>query len=482
MNEPIDPLAIPDSDERTPRRHRKSRDLPDDPALPGLVTIRASGLAAAVPASCLGEGPVEVLLRGHTRGKRATLEVRAGERHFAVKLYAEDPAAEAALYEAIAAEPQTTAAAARVPQLLAWDREARLLVIGWLEGPSARDLVEIGRGERAGELGAIWLHRAAALPVSMGPPTGARHMVKRLGKWAAALGGADPVLGDEAARVSEILERTRPEDGDARLLNGRLYARHVLDTGDGVGVIDWDNFGQGPLEFDAGMFLASIARTRMGHETLAIQAARAEETFMAATERLLDDSVLAWHRAAALLCLAYHRLERKHGDWVAREAALLEEAGKLVIGVSRAVHAMSPALEEQMQTSGRAVEGSRATEARRWSHYPDLAVLQILWARGEATAHELTTNANQLSRLEKRGVITHRVAGRRNVYRAAVDAAEIRRSVVEDFASVTDDLFQGDVAALVCQLIKARDVKPEDLARVIALLKERERELGGERT
>src|SRR5919197_2295200 len=71
---------------------RLTTTLPDDRALPGLAAIRAVGLARAIPALGLEDGPVELLLCGYTPGDRATLEARAGQRRFAVKAYVEDPA------------------------------------------------------------------------------------------------------------------------------------------------------------------------------------------------------------------------------------------------------------------------------------------------------------------------------------------------------------------------------------------------------
>ena len=77
--------------------------LPDDPALPGLVAIRASGLARAIPALGLEDRSIDLVLRGYTPGSRATIETRAGQRSFVVKAYAHDPAPEAELYETLAA-------------------------------------------------------------------------------------------------------------------------------------------------------------------------------------------------------------------------------------------------------------------------------------------------------------------------------------------------------------------------------------------
>src|SRR5205809_3029527 len=123
--------------------------IPDDPALPALKVIRAKGLAGALPALGLESDQIELLLHRYHPGSRATFEARVGQRRLAVKVYAEDPAPEAELYLALASAGLAGDAGVRVPPLLAWERDLRVLVIGWLEGPSAQQLVESGQGERA---------------------------------------------------------------------------------------------------------------------------------------------------------------------------------------------------------------------------------------------------------------------------------------------------------------------------------------------
>src|SRR5439155_952599 len=82
----------------------------------------------------------------------------------------------------------------------------------------------------------------------------------------ATLGTADLSVGAAARTLAEALARTEPrDDGSAGLVHGTLYARHILDAGDGPGVIDWHRFGQGPVELDAGMFLATLSRLRLLH-------------------------------------------------------------------------------------------------------------------------------------------------------------------------------------------------------------------------
>ena len=116
-----------------------------------------------------------------------------------------------------------------------------------------------------------------------------------------------------------------------------------------------------------------------------------------------------------------------------------------------------------------------------------LALIQVLWSRGEATVLEVqqglerplaqSTVATLLGRLERKGLVTHRTEGRQYVYRAVVGESEIRRSMVQAFTDLAADLFEGDVAAMVSHLLTARDVAPADLARVKALIEAREREL-----
>lgn len=118
-----------------------------------------------------------------------------------------------------------------------------------------------------------------------------------------------------------------------------------------------------------------------------------------------------------------------------------------------------------------------------------LEIMRVLWERGEATVVEVqealaperalaqSTVATLLSRLEKRGLLEHRTEGRQYLYRPVVSEQEVRRVMVREFTELADELFRGDVAALVSQLLTARDVEPEDLARVKAMIEAKEREL-----
>ena len=115
-----------------------------------------------------------------------------------------------------------------------------------------------------------------------------------------------------------------------------------------------------------------------------------------------------------------------------------------------------------------------------------LAVMRVLWDRGEATVTDVqqalqpdrdlaqTTVATLLSRLEKKGTVTHRTEGRQYVYRALVSEGTVRRSMV---AELNERLFGGDVAAMVSHLLGAAEIDPAELDRIKAFIEAKEREL-----
>src|SRR5205809_5324257 len=97
-----------------------------------------------------------------------------------------------------------------------------------------------------------------------------------------------------------------------------------------------------------------------------------------------------------------------------------------------------------------------------------LAILRVIWDKGEATVQDIwealhaerglaqTTVATMLSRLERRGVVTRRAQSRQYHYRAAVTEREVQHSMVGE---LTERLFDGDVTALVQHLLTGKDRK-----------------------
>jgi len=112
-----------------------------------------------------------------------------------------------------------------------------------------------------------------------------------------------------------------------------------------------------------------------------------------------------------------------------------------------------------------------------------LAILRVLWERDRASVLEITdalrrsrglaqqTIATILSRLEKRGIVSHTTQQRQYIYRALVTEPDVRRTLLAD---LTERVFEGDVPALVSQLLSAHEISPGDLARVKALIADHE--------
>jgi len=110
-----------------------------------------------------------------------------------------------------------------------------------------------------------------------------------------------------------------------------------------------------------------------------------------------------------------------------------------------------------------------------------LAVMQVLWSRDEASVTDvqhamtgrrlaLTTVATMLVRLEQRGLVSHRAEGRQYIYRSRVSPADVRETVTRELLR---DLFDGDVAAFVSQLLDARKLTREEVADLQRLVRDK---------
>jgi BlaI family penicillinase repressor len=107
-----------------------------------------------------------------------------------------------------------------------------------------------------------------------------------------------------------------------------------------------------------------------------------------------------------------------------------------------------------------------------------LAILRILWERGEASVSDVhealeerglapTTIATMLVKLEKKGVVSHRAEGRRFIYAPQLSESEVRRSMVDE---LTSRLFLGRPSALVSHLLAEHEIDPAELAELRALV------------
>ena len=115
-----------------------------------------------------------------------------------------------------------------------------------------------------------------------------------------------------------------------------------------------------------------------------------------------------------------------------------------------------------------------------------LAIMRVLWEQSEATVSAvhrtllparglaLTTIATMLSKMEKKGVVSHRQDGRQFVYHATIAEHEVHQSMVED---LVDRLFGGDTTALVNHLLTDREIDPAELSHIKSMITDRQRQL-----
>ena len=101
-----------------------------------------------------------------------------------------------------------------------------------------------------------------------------------------------------------------------------------------------------------------------------------------------------------------------------------------------------------------------------------LAIIGVLWERGEASASEvhsalseerglaLNTIKTMLRKMEEKGVVAHREEGRTFVYHASLAESDVKKGMV---GYVVQRMFAGDGAALVHHLIEAGEIDAAEL-------------------
>jgi predicted transcriptional regulator len=108
-----------------------------------------------------------------------------------------------------------------------------------------------------------------------------------------------------------------------------------------------------------------------------------------------------------------------------------------------------------------------------------LKIMKALWDRGEAGASEVqdalgagaglayTTIATMLRKMEDRGLVKHRLEGRRFIYRAVVAPETVTLSMAND---LLDRLFEGSLAGMLNHLLTTREVSREELFELEQLI------------
>jgi aminoglycoside phosphotransferase (APT) family kinase protein len=313
-----------------------STTIPEDRDIPAIAAAAEEGLETVLARVGIRTPVARVRIGKYHPGERCTLLVEdAGRQPVVVKCYSHDPTPEAELLEVLRSHGLASGRPPTAAPLVACQPQISVLVTRFLHGPSARDLVRNGSGERAGMLAAAWLRRAFEAGLDIGEHHGVDYVLRRARSRARKIGQVDPGLGAAAGAVVDALTSSSPGETRNAFLHGSFYADHVLDTEGGPGIIDWDLFRRGPIESDAAMFLATLSLLTSKKSELAPHAQAATRALTAGMSDLMDARLLRWQQAAALLTLAKRlvsdRRSRSLGirPDVRRAAVLIADAGEL---------------------------------------------------------------------------------------------------------------------------------------------------------
>jgi Ser/Thr protein kinase RdoA (MazF antagonist) len=299
--------------------------VPADAALPALGAMERDGVDATLRALGLPPPFGALAVLKHHPGSRCTFALQADGRPLVAKVFRRGKIAEQVeLSRALERHGLATGAPPTAPRLVAADEDLRILVFEHLAGPRSTAL--LGRGGRAGRLAADWLRRQWAAPIGLGEPYGPEQFLARVERNTVPIAVASPELGERAAELVALLTADPPAAREPVLVHGSFSAAHVIDLGDGAGVIDWDGFAQGPRELDAAAFLATAARMAAGRRTIAHEAAAAVAAFRGAIAADVDPRALTWYETGARIRNARHVCMHRPPDWAARAATLLTPA------------------------------------------------------------------------------------------------------------------------------------------------------------
>jgi BlaI family penicillinase repressor len=108
-----------------------------------------------------------------------------------------------------------------------------------------------------------------------------------------------------------------------------------------------------------------------------------------------------------------------------------------------------------------------------------LLIMQVLWAKGRATAREITDSISAsepiahstvqtlLRHLEDKGSVAHEAEGRTFVFLPLVEEHRFQVSATRD---LLERVFGGNVASLVAHLLQHEQVSREEIAEIRKLI------------
>jgi aminoglycoside phosphotransferase (APT) family kinase protein len=247
---------------------------------------------------------------------------------------AEEAAASRHAHDALFREIGPNHSALRVPAVLAWSPEERMLVVEGVRGRRIDTLFGPDLVQAMRRFGAA-LACLHSVPVPDGLPAFTRLDPAQQGPAADIVARARPAVAAPAERLAaELVAEARP-GAAAVCVHGDVHLKNGLLDGRRVGLIDLDQAGSGAAAADVGSILAGLRYRQLVTD----ERARGEKLRSALLEgyatlrELPGEDVLRWHVAAALLAeRALRAVNRVRPGGLAHLGAVLNEAHAVLRG------------------------------------------------------------------------------------------------------------------------------------------------------
>jgi Ser/Thr protein kinase RdoA (MazF antagonist) len=304
---------------------------------------KIGSLAALEPATetvsrLLGRTVARTVLAAYAPEKSATAACLGADgapvAYAKVFASAEEAAASRHAHAALFQHVGPSHSALRVPAVLAWSPEDRMLVVEAVGGRRIDTLLGPDLVHAMRRFGAA-LACFHSLPVPDGVPAFDRLDPARQGVAAETIGRARPDVAASAARLAgELADDARV--GEAPVcVHGDVHPKNGLLDGRRVALIDLDQAGIGQAAADVGSVLAGLRyRALVTDETARGEKLRAAllDGYSSLRE-LPDPELLRWHVAAALLTeRALRAVNRIRPDGLVHLGAILNEAREVLRG------------------------------------------------------------------------------------------------------------------------------------------------------
>jgi hypothetical protein len=300
--------------------------LIQDPKIPALGSLHDGGLDGLFADFGLPTPVTDLRLIRYHSGSRCAFFASAGDQDFVVKAYAKDPSPLVAVLQALEQHGLAGGQSPRTARLLAFDLSRRILIWERLGGATCFELISNGRGAAAGRLAARWVRSALRIPIDLGRSYSPDSILRKAGRHVRVMKVADPLIAHAASRCLDQLNLRRPDVFRTGLRHGSLSVHHVVELAAGPTTIDWDAFGQGPVELDIANFLMTLHRTAQVETDLVDQVSRAKKAFLGDVRDLTHSYCLAWYETAMLLKLAKYYCHRRPPNWRRAAAEVLSIA------------------------------------------------------------------------------------------------------------------------------------------------------------